>query len=196
MIQKSLLLLLLSVSSVFAAQIDKPNIVIIYGDDVGYGDLSCYGHPRLETPNIDGLAARGVRFSSAYVQAAVCGPSRMSFYTGRTPFSHGATWNFVPLPVGEWTLGDYLRPAGMRVALVGKTHMMPDLDGMNRVGLSPDSERGILIGECGFEPYERDDGEALKWFRKAASSRTRNRRPAACQLLRSALLMWRCRTRI
>jgi arylsulfatase A-like enzyme len=135
------------------------NILFIMSDQLRWDYLSCYGHPRLETPNIDGLARRGVRFDRAYVQAAVCGPSRMSFYTGRTAFSHGATWNFVPLPVGEQTLGDYLRPTGMRVALVGKTHMMPDLDGMDRVGLAPDSERGVLIGECGFEPYERDDGE-------------------------------------
>ncbi len=135
------------------------NILFIMSDQLRWDYLSCTGHPRLETPNIDGLAARGMRFGRAYVQAAVCGPSRMSFYTGRTAFSHGATWNFVPLPVGEWTLGDYLRPAGMRVALIGKTHMMPDLDGMDRLGLSLDSERGLLIGECGFEPYERDDGE-------------------------------------
>lgn len=120
--------------------------------------LSCYGHPRLHTPNIDRLAARGTRFEHAYVQAPVCGPSRMSFYTGRYAFSHGATSNRFPLPIGERTLGDYLRPHGVRTALVGKTHMEPDQEGMKRLGLSPEEGDGLLVSECGFEPFDRDDG--------------------------------------
>ncbi len=59
------------------------NILFIMADQLRADYLSCYGHPTLKTPNIDALAARGVRFSRAYVQAPVCGPSRMSFYTGR-----------------------------------------------------------------------------------------------------------------
>ena len=86
--------------------------------------------PTLHTPNIDALAARGVRFTRAYVQSPVCGASRMSFYTGRYVQSHGARWNGVPLKVGEMTLGDYLRPLGVRSALVGKTHMRADREGM------------------------------------------------------------------
>ena len=135
------------------------NILFIMADQLRADYLSCYGHPHLETPNLDALAGKGVRFDRAYVQSPVCGPSRMSFYTGRTAFSHGATWNFVPLPIGEVTLGDHLGAHGIRTALVGKTHMIPDLPGMERVGLAPDSERGLIISECGFEPYERDDGE-------------------------------------
>ena len=95
------------------------NILFIMCDQLRADNLSCYGHPHISTPHIDALAAKGTRFTRAYVQAPVCGPSRMSYYTGRYTFSHGATWNFVPLPVGERTLGDYLRPTGMRVAVVG-----------------------------------------------------------------------------
>ncbi len=135
------------------------NILFIMADQLRADYLSCYGHPRLETPNLDALAGKGVRFDRAYVQSPVCGPSRMSFYTGRTAFSHGATWNFVPLPVGEVTLGDHLSGHGIRTALVGKTHMAADIDGMKRVGLPPDCNPGLAISECGFEPYERDDGE-------------------------------------
>jgi len=102
------------------------NILYIMADQLRWDYLSCYGHPHLHTPHIDKLAARGVRFDRAYVQSPVCGPSRASSYTGRTVFSHGSTWNGVPLPVGEWTLGDYLRPAGVTTAVVGKTHMTPD----------------------------------------------------------------------
>ena len=97
-------------------------------------------------------------FDRAYVQSPICGPSRMSFYTGRYVGSHGSTWNNIPLKVGEMTLGDHLRPLGVRTALVGKTHMTADAEGMRRLGLSPDSEIGVLVSECGFEPYERDDG--------------------------------------
>jgi arylsulfatase A-like enzyme len=134
------------------------NILFIMADQLRADYLSCYGHPTLATPNIDGLAARGVRFSRAYVQAPVCGPSRMSFYTGRYMSSHGSTYNGVPLRVGEMTIGDHLRPLGLRVALVGKTHMVADTAGFKRLGIDPGSIEGVLAGECGFEPYERDDG--------------------------------------
>ena len=134
------------------------NILFIMADQLRADYLSCYGHPSGDAePRRPGR--EGVRFDRAYVQSPVCGPSRMSFYTGRTAFSHGATWNFVPLPIGEVTLGEHLGAHGIRTALVGKTHMMPDLPGMERVGLSRDTERGLVISECGFEPYERDDGE-------------------------------------
>lgn len=135
------------------------NVLFIMADQLRADYLSCGGHPSLQTPNIDRLAERGVSFDRAYVQSPVCGPSRMSFYTGRYAFNHGASWNFVPLPVGEATLGDYLRPNGVRTALVGKTHMRPDVDGMARLGIDPGSDLGVLAGECGFEPFERDDGE-------------------------------------
>ncbi|WP_170574888.1 alkaline phosphatase family protein [Ruegeria atlantica] len=134
------------------------NILFIMADQLRWDYLSCYGHPHLHTPNIDRLAAKGVRFDRAYVQSPVCGPSRASCYTGRTVFSHGATWNRVPLPIGELTLGDYLRPQGVRTAVVGKTHMVPDAEGMARLGLNRDTEIGIRISQPGFDPYERDDG--------------------------------------
>lgn len=134
------------------------NILFIMCDQLRADYLSCAGHPTLETPNIDGLAQRSVRFDRAYCQAPVCGPSRMSFYTGRYMFSHGSTYNGVPLNIGELTIGDYLRPLGMRVALVGKTHMTADNAGMRRVGLDPNSNHGVLIAQGGFEPFERDEG--------------------------------------
>ncbi|ETW99609.1 MAG: hypothetical protein ETSY1_14325, partial [Candidatus Entotheonella factor] len=134
------------------------NILFIMCDQLRADYLSCSGHPTLETPHIDALAARGVNFTRAYCQSPVCGPSRMSFYTGRYMFTHGATWNGVPLPVGEWTMGDYLRPLGLRTVLVGKTHMAADLAGLDRLHIAPDSSLGVLVSQCGFEPLERDDG--------------------------------------
>ena len=92
------------------------NILFIMSDQLRADYLSCAGHPALETPNIDGLAAKGVMFNHAYVQAPVCGPSRMSFYTGRYVASHGASYNNYPLRPDELTLGDCLRPLGLRTA--------------------------------------------------------------------------------
>jgi arylsulfatase A-like enzyme len=134
------------------------NVLWIMADQLRWDYLSCYGHPTLHTPHIDGLAARGVRFERAYVQSPICGASRMSYYTGRYCRSHGATWNGFPLRVGEPTLGDHLRRLGVRTAIVGKTHMTPDLKGMEWLGIDPNSPIGVTIAECGFEPYERDDG--------------------------------------
>ena len=137
---------------------DRPNVLWIMADQLRFDYLSCYGHPHLHTPHIDALAARGVRFDNAYVQSPVCGPSRMSAYTGRYVRSHGSTWNSMPLSVGQPTLGDHLREAGARAVLVGKTHMVADRAGMARLGIDPDSDIGVRVSECGFEPFERDDG--------------------------------------
>lgn len=134
------------------------NILFIMFDQLRWDYLSCYGHPHLQTPNIDRLAARGVRFTRAYIQSPICGSSRMSTYTGRYVQSHGASWNGIPLKVGELTLGDHLRNAGMDCWLVGKTHMRADAEGMARLGLEPDSLIGARVAECGFDVFERDDG--------------------------------------
>lgn len=134
------------------------NILFIMCDQLRFDYLGCYGAARPDTPNLDALATRGVRFTRAYVQSPICGPSRMSFYTGRYMRSHGANWNGFPLRVGELTLGDHLKGIGVRTVLVGKTHMAADRAGMARLGLDPAAPIGVPIAECGFEPYERDDG--------------------------------------
>jgi len=136
----------------------KRNVLFIMCDQLRFDYLGCAGHKSLKTPNIDRLASRGVRFTNAYVQSTVCGPSRMSAYTGRYVRSHGSTHNGVPLRVGEPTLGDHLREVGVRSALIGKTHMTADEEGMERLGIDRDSIIGVRVAECGFEPFERDDG--------------------------------------
>lgn len=136
----------------------RRNLLFIMCDQLRFDYLSCAGHRTLKTPNIDRLAARGVRFSNAYVQSPICGPSRMSIYTGRYVSSHGATANFVPLRIGERNIGDHLKPLGVRPVLVGKTHMMADTEGMRRLGIDPGSRIGVHHREAGFEPFERDDG--------------------------------------
>jgi len=134
------------------------NVLWIMCDQLRHDYLGCAGHPTLKTQNIDAMAKRGVRFTNAYVQSPICGPSRMCFYTGRYMRSHGSHWNGWPLRVGEPTLGDHLKKIGVRNVLVGKTHMAPDLEGLKMLGIAPDSIIGVHVAECGFEPYERDDG--------------------------------------
>ncbi|MDJ1018342.1 MAG: sulfatase-like hydrolase/transferase, partial [Paracoccaceae bacterium] len=134
------------------------NVLWIMADQLRWDYLSCYGATHIETPHLDRLASKSVRFNRAYVQSPICGPSRMSFYTGRYVRSHGATWNGFPLRVGEPTLGDHLREIGVSSTLVGKTHMRADEEGMKRLGIEPESTIGALVGECGFEVFVRDDG--------------------------------------
>ncbi|MEO1550687.1 MAG: alkaline phosphatase family protein [Pseudomonadota bacterium] len=134
------------------------NVLWIMADQLRWDYLSCYGATHIATPNLDRLAQKAVRFTRAYVQSPICGPSRMSFYTGRYVRSHGATWNGFPLRVGEPTLGDHLREIGVTSTLVGKTHMRPDEEGMKRLGITPESTIGALVAECGFEVFVRDDG--------------------------------------
>lgn len=140
--------------------VSKPvrNVLYIMCDQLRRDYLSCYGHPHLHTPNIDRLAAAGVRFSRAYTQGTICGPSRMSAYTGRYVSSHQVAWNAVPLPLDELTLGDYLRPAGIRTALVGKTHATPNSEAQQRLAMDLNGAEAQQLNEVGFEPYVRHDG--------------------------------------
>ena len=134
------------------------NVLFIMADQLRWDYLSCYGAKHIETPNLDWLASRGMQFNRAYVQSPICGPSRMSYYTGRYVRSHGATWNGFPLKVGELTMGDHLRELGVKCSLIGKTHMVPDVEGMKRLGIEADSTIGSLVSQCGFDVVVRDDG--------------------------------------
>lgn len=136
----------------------RQNILFIMADQLRADHLGCYGHPYIRTPNIDALAKKGVRFDRAFVNSGVCGPSRMSFYTGRYPSTHGATWNRVPLSVGEITMGEYLRAYDRTLVLAGKTHVMPDHVGLERLALDGGTELGRLLRDGGFVEIDRYDG--------------------------------------
>lgn len=135
------------------------NVLFVMCDQLRWDHLSCAGHPYLRTPAIDALAARGVRFPNAFVQSGICGPSRMSFYTGRYVASHGSTHNRVPLSIGEVTLGWHLREAGRTLALAGKTHVLPDARGMKRLALDGQHDLAALLREGWFTLIDgRHDG--------------------------------------
>jgi arylsulfatase A-like enzyme len=106
----------------------KPNIVLIYADDVGYGDLSCYGATRVRTPNLDRLAAGGVRFTNAHSTSATCTPSRYSLLTGEYAWRKRGT-GVLPgdasliVPTDRETLPAMLQKHGYRTGVVGKWHL-------------------------------------------------------------------------
>lgn len=112
----------------WARTASKPNIVLIYADDVGYGDLSCYGATRVKTPNLDRLAAEGIRFTDAHSSAATCTPSRYSLLTGEYAFRLPKA-RVLPgdapalIRPGRTTLASVLRQAGYRTAVIGKWHL-------------------------------------------------------------------------
>ena len=130
------------------------NILFIMCDQLRADYLSCYGHPYLRTPHIDSIAAKGVRFSRAYCQDPLCGPSRASFYTGRYVASHGVMANGDPLKIGEMTLGDYLRDIDMQAIVVGKSEGRFNARAAGRMDIDDRSTKAQCLRNNGFLPYE------------------------------------------
>ena len=111
---------------------DLPNIVIIFADDLGYGDLGTYGHPTIHTPNLDRMAAEGMKFTQFYSASSVCTPSRAALLTGRLPIRSGMTSDerrvLFPdskfgLPAEEITIAEALKEKGYATAAIGKWHL-------------------------------------------------------------------------
>lgn len=114
-------------ASAFAAD-NPPNIVIFLADDLGYGDLACYGHPTIQTPNLDAFAKQGTRLTQCYAASAVCSPSRSAILTGRTPYRNGV-YSWIPegrevyLRTSEIALPKLLKEQGYATCHVGKWHL-------------------------------------------------------------------------
>lgn len=106
----------------------KPNIVYIFADDLGYGDLSCYGAKDINTPNIDQIAKKGIKFTEFYSASSVCSPSRAALLTGRYPQRMGINTVFFPesftgIPDTEITIPEILKEKGYATGIVGKWHL-------------------------------------------------------------------------
>lgn len=116
-----------TVDAVASTLPSQPNVIIIYGDDVGYGDVGVYGSTKIPTPNIDRLAAEGLRFTDGHCSAATCSPSRFSMLTGVHAFRHGVS--ILPpdaplsIPTDILTLPKLFRQAGYATGVIGKWHL-------------------------------------------------------------------------
>jgi arylsulfatase len=140
------------------AAAEQPNFVIIFADDMGYGDLGCYGHPTIHTPHLDDMARRGMKFAQFYVASSVCTPSRAGLLTGRLPIRSGLSKVLIPsstggLPADEITLAEALHDVGYATACIGKWHL--------------GWQREYLPGNHGFEryfgiPYSNDMSPAVQ----------------------------------
>jgi len=154
-----------------SAQTQRPNVLFILADDLGYGDLSCYGRPDYQTPVLDGLARQGVKFTSAYAAAPVCTPTRCAVATGRYPqrLEVGLLEPLTPrdrdkgLPPEHPTVASLLHANGYDTGLIGKWHLgwRPEF-GPNRHGY--DEFFGILSGAGDyFTHWSSDAGGADLW---------------------------------
>ena len=122
-----------------------PNIIIIFADDLGYGDLSCYGHPTIKTPNLDKLAFEGQKWTQFYSASHICSPSRAALLTGQYPVRTGTDshvffeWSARGLPSSTTTIAEVLRDNGYKTACIGKWHL--------------GHQEGYLPTDHGFQEY-------------------------------------------
>ncbi|WP_190810909.1 sulfatase [Flagellimonas sp. S3867] len=154
---------------------DQPNFIIIFADDLGYGDLSVYGHPTINTPNLDRMAYEGQKWTNFYVGASVCTPSRAALLTGRLPVRNGMASNkhrvLFPdskngLPASEITLAEQLKKAGYNTACIGKWHLghkeqyLPTNNGFDYyfgIPYSNDMDRVVEYPDGGYWNQQNED---------------------------------------
>ena len=145
-----------------AAEPAKPNIVLIYADDIGYGDLSCYGAEKVKTPNCDRLAKAGLRFTDGHSVASVCTPSRYAMMTGEYAFRKKGTGiasgvQGLLIDTDRATLPSVMRKAGYRTGIVGKWHL--------GLGTTPTDYNGAI------KPGPREVGFDYAWILPATGDR-------------------------
>jgi arylsulfatase A-like enzyme len=153
-----------------AAPHRSPNVIILLADDLGYGDIACFGNPKFKTPNLDKMAAEGARLTQFNTPAPFCAPTRASLMTGRYPFRCGLTANPAPdfggqftnlgLPTSEITLAQLFHGAGYATGMLGKWHLGHSKKEYYPVRRGFDEYLGILYSND-MRPVQLIDGEKV-----------------------------------
>lgn len=139
-----------------------PNIILIFADDLGYGDLSCYGHPLIRTEHLDQMADEGIRLTSFYVAAPSCTPSRAALMTGRYPLRSGLPYVIFPkedkgLPASEITMAEALKGSGYRTMCIGKWHLGQTREEFFPTSQGFDSYYGMITSNDMKRPFVETD---------------------------------------
>ncbi|MGB3798503.1 MAG: sulfatase-like hydrolase/transferase, partial [Lewinella sp.] len=165
------------IAGLLAQSEQPPNIVVIFTDDMGYGDLGSYGHPTLRTPHLDSMARLGQRWTSFYVAANVCTPSRAALLTGRYPVRSGMTSDVVGvlfpnstggLPASEVTLAEQLKNAGYATAAIGKWHLghlppyLPTAHGFDTYFGIPYSNDMDRVTDLGYREFWKQSKDSIR----------------------------------
>ncbi|MGB5818548.1 MAG: sulfatase [Saonia sp.] len=154
-----------------------PNFIIIFADDLGYGDLGTYGHPTIRTPHLDRMAREGQKWTNFYAAASVCTPSRAALLTGRLPVRNGMSSNktrvLFPnskngLPPNEITLAEQLKQVGYGTACIGKWHLghkeqyLPTNNGFDYYFGIPYSNDMDMVSEIHYSEYWQQATDSIK----------------------------------
>ncbi|MBD3268200.1 sulfatase-like hydrolase/transferase [bacterium] len=147
----------------------KPNFIVLFADDMGYGDVECFGHPTINTPHLNRMAREGIRLTSFYAGAPVCTPSRAALMTGRYPKRAGQPQNLGPgskkgLPLSEITLAEQLKKGGYKTMCIGKWHLGHNPDEYMPTSRGFDHYYGLLYSNDMIPPWVNTD-KPLKLYR-------------------------------
>lgn len=165
-----------------AGAADRPNVIVILADDLGFGDLGCYGHPKFRTPHLDRMATEGVRLTQFNTPMAFCAPTRASLLTGRYPFRSGMNGNPAPdggpaadamaLSPDEILLPQFFHKAGYATGMVGKWHLGHKTPEQMPTGRGFDEYLGILYSND-MRPVQLMDGTTVAEYPVAQATLTR-----------------------
>ena len=171
------------VNTSFAEDEQRPNIILLMADDLGFGDLSCFGSPAVNTPHLDKLATQGMKCTNFYAASAVCSPTRASVLTGRYPLRFGITKHFNDrdrwLPESTTTVAELLKGAGYNTAHIGKWHLgglHVDGDGKRKTNQPGPRQHGFDFYQTHIEqpPLRSRMSKKKTLFREGGTAMIRN----------------------
>ena len=148
-----------------ATAVERPNVLLILADDLGYADLGCYGSEEILTPNIDALAQSGIRFEEGYVPSSVCGPSRACLMSGQYSVEFGVPGNGdvdYGIPLDQKNIAEFLKPSGYYTAVLGKWYLGKYSEEQTPMARGFDHFLGFLNGKSHYWPFSKGGQKQIK----------------------------------